>query len=44
MQNGDKLKQVGIVSYGTAPCAISMPDVYTRVSMFDSWLQERMAQ
>ncbi|XP_030374550.1 chymotrypsin-2 [Scaptodrosophila lebanonensis] len=43
MQNGDSLKQVGVVSYGTAFCASNSPDVYTRVSMFDSWIQERMA-
>uniref|UniRef100_A0A1B0B3S7 Lectizyme n=1 Tax=Glossina palpalis gambiensis TaxID=67801 RepID=A0A1B0B3S7_9MUSC len=30
MQDGGKIKQVGIVSYGTALCASSNPDVYTR--------------
>ncbi|KAH8359586.1 hypothetical protein KR093_007728, partial [Drosophila rubida] len=43
MANGESLKQVGVVSYGTAFCASNSPDVYTRVSMFDSWIKERMA-
>ncbi|EDW80492.1 uncharacterized protein Dwil_GK11562 [Drosophila willistoni] len=43
MHNGETLKQVGVVSYGTAFCASNSPDVYTRVSMFDSWIKERMA-
>ncbi|XP_037942758.1 chymotrypsin-2-like [Teleopsis dalmanni] len=42
MQNGESLKQVGVVSYGTAICATNSPDVYTRVSMFDDWIQKRM--
>ncbi|XP_064556444.1 chymotrypsin-1 [Drosophila montana] len=43
MANGESLKQVGVVSYGTAFCASNSPDVYTRVSMFDNWIKERMA-
>ncbi|EDV91197.1 chymotrypsin-1 [Drosophila grimshawi] len=43
MANGESLKQVGVVSYGTAFCASNSPDVYTRVSMFDAWIKERMA-
>ncbi|XP_067619936.1 chymotrypsin-2-like [Eurosta solidaginis] len=43
MENGDNLRQVGIVSYGTALCASNSPDVYTRVSMFDEWIKERLA-
>ncbi|KAL7729727.1 hypothetical protein ACLKA6_014596 [Drosophila palustris] len=43
MANGESLKQVGVVSYGTAFCASNSPDVYTRVSMFESWIKERMA-
>ncbi|ALC45796.1 CG12256, partial [Drosophila busckii] len=43
MSNGESLKQVGVVSYGTAFCASNSPDVYTRVSMFDAWIKERMA-
>ncbi|XP_050091506.1 chymotrypsin-1-like [Anopheles aquasalis] len=30
----------GVVSYGTRFCGIGVPDVYTRVSEFDSWIQE----
>ncbi|KAH8265349.1 hypothetical protein KR038_004639 [Drosophila bunnanda] len=43
MKSGDTLRQVGVVSYGTAFCASNSPDVYTRVSMFDGWIKERMA-
>ncbi|XP_023178452.2 chymotrypsin-1 [Drosophila hydei] len=43
MANGESLKQVGVVSYGTAFCASNSPDVYTRVSMFNTWIKERMA-
>jgi len=43
MKSGESYKQVGVVSYGTAFCASNSPDVYTRVSMFDSWIKERMA-
>lgn len=31
---------VGVVSYGTAICAIGQPDVYTRVSSFVDWIDE----
>uniref|UniRef100_A0A1I8PAF0 Peptidase S1 domain-containing protein n=1 Tax=Stomoxys calcitrans TaxID=35570 RepID=A0A1I8PAF0_STOCA len=41
MRREDQLVQVGIVSYGTAFCASSAPDVYTRVTMFDDWIKER---
>uniref|UniRef100_A0A182FSP2 Peptidase S1 domain-containing protein n=1 Tax=Anopheles albimanus TaxID=7167 RepID=A0A182FSP2_ANOAL len=30
----------GVVSYGTRFCGIGLPDVYTRVSEFDTWIQE----
>uniref|UniRef100_W8CC16 Chymotrypsin-2 n=1 Tax=Ceratitis capitata TaxID=7213 RepID=W8CC16_CERCA len=43
MENGGSLKQVGVVSYGTALCASNNPDVYTRVSMFDDWIKARLA-
>ncbi|XP_017139470.1 chymotrypsin-2 [Drosophila miranda] len=43
MQKGESFKQVGVVSYGTAFCASNSPDVYTRVSMFDGWIAERMS-
>ncbi|KAH8419198.1 hypothetical protein KR222_010420, partial [Zaprionus bogoriensis] len=43
MGSGETLKQVGVVSYGTAFCASNSPDVYTRVSMFDTWIKERMS-
>lgn len=43
MQSGETLRQVGVVSYGTAFSASNSPDVYTRVSMFDGWIKERMA-
>ncbi|EDW97057.1 chymotrypsin-2 [Drosophila yakuba] len=43
MKSGESYKQVGVVSYGTAFCASNNPDVYTRVSMFDGWIKERMA-
>ncbi|XP_011176560.1 chymotrypsin-2 [Zeugodacus cucurbitae] len=42
MDNGGSLKQVGVVSYGTALCASNSPDVYTRVSMFDDWIKARL--
>ncbi|XP_061400127.1 chymotrypsin-C-like [Musca vetustissima] len=42
MQKDDTLTQVGIVSYGTAFCASSAPDVYTRVTEFDDWIKERL--
>lgn len=31
---------VGVVSYGTAICAIGTPDVYTRVSVFYQWIAD----
>lgn len=31
-------KLIGLVSWG-APCAIGMPDVYTRVSSFADWVR-----
>ncbi|XP_075145815.1 chymotrypsin-2-like [Haematobia irritans] len=42
MRRDDQLLQVGIVSYGTAFCASSAPDVYTRVTMFTDWIKERL--
>lgn len=30
----------GIVSYGTAVCALNVPDVYTRASEYVKWIQE----
>ncbi|XP_031788471.1 chymotrypsin-2-like [Nasonia vitripennis] len=35
--------QVGIVSFGM-PCARGMPDVFTRVYTFISWINEKMGQ
>lgn len=40
---GDGQEVVGIVSYGTAICAMGRPDVYTRVSEFESWITENCA-
>ena len=31
-------KLAGIVSYGTAICAISRPDVFTRAGFFREWM------
>ncbi|XP_028893553.2 chymotrypsin-2 [Zeugodacus cucurbitae] len=44
MKTGSGLRQVGIVSYGLFVCGVFtvIPDVYTRVSMFDDWIQARM--
>ncbi|KAM7362719.1 chymotrypsin-1-like [Cochliomyia hominivorax] len=42
MNKSGKLKQVGVVSYGTSFCASNKPDVYTRVSLFSDWIQQRM--
>ncbi|XP_060645210.1 chymotrypsin-1 [Drosophila nasuta] len=40
--NGE-IKQVGVVSYGLVVCGLFVsPDVYTRVSTFSDWLQERV--
>ncbi|GMH36878.1 hypothetical protein BSKO_04751 [Bryopsis sp. KO-2023] len=33
---------VGIVSFGPATCASTAPDVYTRVSSFREWIDEKM--
>lgn len=41
LENGKEV--VGIVSYGTAVCAIGRPDVYTRVSEFEHWITENCA-
>lgn len=40
---GDGQEVVGVVSYGTAICAMGRPDVYTRVSEFESWITENCA-
>ncbi|XP_012135227.1 chymotrypsin-1-like [Megachile rotundata] len=32
--------QIGIVSFGT-PCGVGKPDVYTRVSYFQSWIKQQ---
>lgn len=34
-------RQIGIVSW-SAPCAIGVPDVYTRVSSFYDWIQQQL--
>ncbi|KAG7209475.1 hypothetical protein KM043_015562 [Ampulex compressa] len=34
-------RQIGIVSYGR-PCAVGVPDVYTRVSSYRSWIAENI--
>lgn len=40
---GDGEEVVGVVSYGTAICAMGRPDVYTRVSEFESWITDNCA-
>ncbi|XP_050340165.1 chymotrypsin-2 [Bactrocera neohumeralis] len=44
MKTSAGLHQVGIVSYGLFVCGVFtvIPDVYTRVSIFDDWIQARM--
>ncbi|XP_065371904.1 chymotrypsin-2-like [Calliphora vicina] len=42
---GNKLQQVGVVSYGFFVCGVfDVPDVYTRVSEFSDWLQQNIAR
>ncbi|KAM7361031.1 chymotrypsin-like elastase family member 1 isoform 1-T4 [Cochliomyia hominivorax] len=42
---GNKLQQVGVVSYGFFICGVfDVPDVYTRVSEFSSWLQQKIVK
>ncbi|KAH8360005.1 hypothetical protein KR093_010067, partial [Drosophila rubida] len=44
MTDNGTVKQVGVVSYGMVVCGLFVtPDVYTRVSTFSDWLQERVA-
>lgn len=40
---GDGKEVVGIVSYGTSMCAMGKPDAFTRVSMFNDWINENCA-
>ncbi|XP_054747762.1 chymotrypsin-2-like [Anastrepha obliqua] len=44
MKTDNGLRQVGIVSYGLFVCGVFsvIPDVYTRVSVFDDWMRARM--
>ncbi|XP_064556446.1 chymotrypsin-1 [Drosophila montana] len=43
VRNDNGLKQVGVVSYGLVVCGLFIsPDVYTRVSTFSNWLQQRI--
>ncbi|EDW59825.1 chymotrypsin-2 [Drosophila virilis] len=43
VRNDNGLKQVGVVSYGLVVCGLFIsPDVYTRVSTFSNWLQDRI--
>ncbi|XP_067619935.1 chymotrypsin-2 [Eurosta solidaginis] len=44
MQTDAGLHQVGIVSYGLFVCGVFsiIPDVYTRVSVFDEWIRIRI--
>lgn len=32
--------QVGITSFGTTNCSLSMPSVFTRITEFQSWIWE----
>ncbi|XP_055854540.1 transmembrane protease serine 9-like [Episyrphus balteatus] len=41
--NRDRNQQIGIVSYGTSICSAGLPDVFTRVSVFEDWIKETMA-
>lgn len=34
---------VGVVSFGTAICAIGQADVYSRVSYFYNWINTKMS-
>ena len=37
-QNG-KYTLIGIVSFNYLGCATGIPDVYTKVSLFDEWIE-----
>ncbi|KAK9730691.1 Trypsin [Popillia japonica] len=36
-------KQIGIVSWGTVPCGLTMPGLYTRVSSYIDWVHNVMS-
>ncbi|XP_068905393.1 chymotrypsin-1-like [Tenebrio molitor] len=40
-QDGGNAKLIGLVSWGS-PCAVGMPDVYTRVSAFRDWIAQNI--
>uniref|UniRef100_A0A4W3KHG6 Chymotrypsin A-like n=1 Tax=Callorhinchus milii TaxID=7868 RepID=A0A4W3KHG6_CALMI len=42
-QNGGAWNLVGIVSWGSGYCSTSTPAVYTRVTMFRSWIEQTIA-
>ena len=35
--------QVGIVSFGPAPCDATIPGVYTRVAAYRQWMEDTVA-
>ncbi|XP_075148880.1 chymotrypsin-2-like [Haematobia irritans] len=42
MTRNDEMIQVGIVSYGRYKCGSDGLDVYTRITMFNDWIKERI--
>ncbi|XP_068632220.1 chymotrypsin-1-like [Battus philenor] len=39
----DSGKQVGLVSWGL-PCGLGSPDMFTRISAFEPWIEEKLAK
>ncbi|XP_076763344.1 trypsin-like [Xylocopa sonorina] len=45
LRNGGNAELIGIVSWGIVPCGtVGAPSVYTKVSMFNEWIQDKMAK